>query len=158
MMRVFLPALTLGILLSTASFAQAKTEYVSQAGKWNLDIKESKHASGDPIAAGSIIEVTKDDGKALQFTQSLTSDKGEKLSLTFDGVYGGKQYQMHNGSTMTFKHVSATVYQDAGKRLDGASWKETCSFSADHTKLTCKGANNNKAGKAYPYTEIWNKI
>ena len=157
MKRFFLPTLAVGALLSTASFAQPSSDYTSQEGKWALNTAKSHHAAGAQIAKSSELVTTKDDGKTLQFTQSLTTEKGEILSISFDGAYDGKPHSMHNGSTMLFKHVSANTYRDSGKRLDGASWKETCTFSADHTTLSCKGADITRDGKTLPYVEVWNK-
>ena len=156
MLRVLFPALAL-TALSTVAFAAPVADFVSQEGKWSLNIGASHHASGDPIAQDSVIEATKDDGKALHFTQSLTTPKGEKLSVKFEGAYDGKMYAMRNGSQMMYEHISADTYRDAGKRLDGGSWKETCTFSSDRAKLTCEGADITASGKTFPYVEVWEK-
>jgi len=157
MTRILFPALALGLLSTATAFAAPTADFVSQEGKWSLNVKASHHAAGDPIAKDSQIEASKDDGKALQFTQSLTTQKGEKLSVKFDGAYDGKMYSMRNGSSMMYQHISANAYRDAGKRLDGGSWKETCTFSQDHTKLTCEGADLTANGKSFPYVEVWEK-
>jgi len=155
MARLLYPAIAIGLLLPAAS--HAGTTYVSQEGNWRLNLTESKHAEGDPISKESVIHVTKDDGKSLQFTQAVTSATDQKEDLAFDGAYDGKQYPTAKGSWMLFHHVAADSFSDAGQRADGWSWKEICTISADHAKFTCKGADKDKAGKSYPYVEIWDK-
>lgn len=154
-----LTALLIGAALASINGAAAASKYVSLEGKWSLNVKETHYPAGFPSITKNDMNVTKDDGKVLQFTENLTMD-GKDITATWDGAYDGKMRPTSDGQQLAWHHVSARTAGDERKNADGVTTgKSACSVSADGARLTCRiQAFSPKSPKPIKFTEIFDKV
>ena len=84
-------AAIVGLLIMSSTAALAKTGY---EGTWTLNVAQSKYPPGFPTIRDHHMNVTKDDGKALQYTDNFIIGDAPATHVTFDGAYDGKDYKM----------------------------------------------------------------
>jgi hypothetical protein len=103
------------------------------------------------------LTVTKDDGKILQYSETVTNG-GKTTTETYDGVYDGKFHQLDNAQTMSFRHISPTSYRAVRKNKDGFVLEQTTFvLSKDGKKLTCHVWAQQPEGKPITFDEIFDK-
>jgi hypothetical protein len=146
-----------GALLAMAPAAQADTP-VSQKGTWKLNVAESDQGRNpNPVVDGTLT-VTKDDGKALQFTLAEKMKDGSTTLSKFDGAYDGKMVPASDHMTMAYEHAPGgwrdtwEVTAGPGKGVKGS---DDCTMSADGKKQTCTGG---MAGKPPSYRFVYDKV
>ena len=157
MRRTIEIALVLAVALAAAP-AGAADKYVSLEGKWSLNLKETRYPAGFPKIARNDMIVTKDDGTALQFTETMTMD-GKDINSTWDGAYDGKMRPTSDGQLLAWHHVSARTAGDERKNADGVTTgKSVCTVSAGGDKLACR-IQTFIPGQKKPikFTEIFDK-
>jgi hypothetical protein len=142
-------------VLSTG-IAQAK-DYVSSEGEWTLNVAESKYPPSMPVIKDHVMQVTKDDGKTLQYTDNFVIGDGPATHVTLDGAFDGKPHKMTNGQDMTVT-LSKHGYRDHWSAPNGTSGYDNCDYSKNVTLMTCH-AGFTPAGSKTPVTfvEVWNK-
>jgi hypothetical protein len=114
----------------------ASAKYVSSEGQWHLDLAATHYPAGFDITSNDM-NVTKDDGTILQFTETVTF-AGKPLTTIFDGAYDGKPHDIGNGQTLTFRHVSAGTYGIVRHTNGAVAERTSCTISADTKTLTCR--------------------
>ena len=142
-----------------AAPAMAAGKYVSLEGKWSLNLDKTHYPDGFPKITKNDMNVTKDDGKALEFTEDLTMD-GKDITATWKGAYDGKFYPTSDGQQLAWHHVSKMAGGDERKNAQGVTTgKSTCAVSKDEKRLTCHiqafSPNNPKPVK---FTEVFDKV
>jgi len=94
-------AAIVGLLIMSSTAALAKTGY---EGTWTLNVAQSKYPPGFPTIRDHHMNVTKDDGKALQYTDNFIIGDAPATHVTFDGAYDGKDYKMTDGQIAAKTH------------------------------------------------------
>jgi len=158
MARVTLTAIAAGILavsFGTTGGAEGKTEYVSYAGHWVWNAKESHHDAALPAQAQETLDVT-DDGKTVTIHDVATMADGKTATHEFKGAYDGKPAEMGDGMSNAMKHVSANSFSNRWTMKGVGHGHDVCTYSDDHSTLTCKGTET-FGKKTTPYIDVWNK-
>ena len=151
------------IVVATAVFvaapALADAKYVSLEGKWSLDLAKTHYPDGFPKITKNDMNVTKDDGKALEFTEDLTMD-GKDITSSWKGAYDGKFYPTSDGQQLAWHHVSKMTGGDERKNAEGVTTgKSACTVSKDEKTLTCHiQAFSPKSPKPAKFTEVFDKV
>src|SRR6185312_17403786 len=88
------------VLTATAALARPP----SLAGKWRLNPKETETLPGEDAPAELIMAITRDDGKAFDWTVTVRMADGAAGSTSFSGAIDGKPYPIAGrpGSTSSF--------------------------------------------------------
>jgi len=140
----------------SAGGAEAAAKYVSWEGTWHLNKAETHYPAGVKVTGNDMV-VTKDDGKILKYSETVTYD-GQTSTQTYDGAYDGKPHDVGNGETMTFKHVSANSYSAVRHNKDGfVLERSTFVISDGGKKLTCHAWAQQPGGKPIKFDEIFDK-
>jgi hypothetical protein len=148
--------LALAASLAMALPASAATKYVSWEGTWHLNKAETHYPPGVLVTDNDLI-VSKDDGKTLKYSETVTSN-GKTSTQTYDGAYDGKPYDVGNNETMTFKHISANSYSAVRHNPKGfVLERSTFVLSNGGKKLTCHAWAQQPGGKPIKFDEIFDK-
>ncbi len=143
-------------LVQPAATVAAKPAYVSWEGTWHLNKAETHYPAGVMVTDNDLI-VTKDDGKVLQYSETVTN-AGQTSTQNFDAAYDGKPHDVGNGETMTFKHISATSYSAIRHNKDGFVLERSVFVLSHHgKKLTCHVWAEQPGGKPIKFDEIFDK-
>ena len=160
MRQVLLAPVLVGAAILVATIpTQAAAKYDSWQGKWALNLAESHYPATFPKITRNDITVTKDDGKVLQFTETVTMD-GKDVTGGYDGAYDGKMRPTSDGQQLAFHHVSAKTIGDERKNAAGVTTgKSACTFSDDGKKLTCHITTFMKPGeKPLKFVEVFDRV
>ena len=136
--------------------AQAK-HYMSSAGEWTLNVAETKYPPGFPVIKDHVMQVTKDDGKVLQYTDNFRMGDGPLIHVTLEGAFDGQPHKMTNGQDMMVT-LTDKGYSDQWIASTGTTGWDNCEYSKHVTLMTCH-AGFIPPGSATPvtFTEVWNK-
>jgi len=153
-MRREIAAVALASFLGITGAALADPSYV---GEWVLNVQESKYPPGFPTITNHHMEVTKDDGTHIAYTDNFTVGNNPPAHSSFDGAYDGKPYKTSDGQMMAYFHTP-TGYRDEYTSPNGTKGKDACDFSADKKRMTCHGEFT-PPGATQPVTflEVWDK-
>jgi hypothetical protein len=144
------------IFALSGGLAQAKP-YISSEGEWTLNVAESKYPPAMPVIKEHVMQVTKDDGKVLQYTDNFIIGDGPKTHVTLDGAFDGKPHKMTNGQDMTVV-LSENGYRDHWSAPNGASGWDNCDYSQNVTLMTCHAGFTPPGSKtSIEFLEVWNK-
>jgi hypothetical protein len=140
--------------MGAASAADAPSVY---QGDWKLNTTESKYPPGFPQIHDHVLNVTKDDGKTLQYTDNFAVGDMPPTHVSFDGAYDGKPYKTSDGQMMAYFHTK-TGYRDQYTAPNGTKGKDKCDFSADGKTMTCHGQFTPPGAKTpVKFLEVWDK-
>jgi len=122
---------------AAAAPAEAKSKYLSWQGQWALDTAKTHYPTGFPKITRNDMNVTKDDGKILQFTDTLTMD-GKDVTATFDGAFDGKFHPAGDGQEVAYHRVSNKTIGGVRKNAAGFTTENSaCTIADDESKTVC---------------------
>lgn len=155
-MVVKLGAAACAAICLLAGGAQA-AKYVSSEGEWTLNVKETKYPAGFPNIHDHVMQVTKDDGKVLRYTDNFAIGDGPMQHVTLDGTFDGTSHKMTNGQDMMVL-LSEHGYHDQWIAPNGTTGWDNCDYSKHVTLMTCHaGFIPPGATNPVTFTEVWNK-
>src|SRR5437016_5294098 len=91
--RMISMVVKIGLAAAAAAFAltggtaSAGKNYVSSKGEWTLNVAETKYPAGFPNIHNHVMQVTADDGKALQYTDNFAIGDGPMQHVSLDGAF-----------------------------------------------------------------------
>lgn len=146
-------------MVSFAVTAGASARPGNIEGKWRLNPKETETLPGEEAPAELIMAITKDDGKAFDWTVSVKFIDGSGGSVSFSGAIDGKPYPVNGrpGSTSKFSWTPEGALKQVSEGAAGFS-VETCSFSADMKKMECEARQTDLKGRVYSYIETFDRL
>ena len=103
------------------------------------------------------MQVKKDDGKVIQYTDNFRMGDGPMTHVSLDGTFDGTPHKMTNGQDMMVTLVP-NGYHDQWIAPNGTSGWDNCEYSKHVTVMTCH-AGFIPPGTTTPVTfvEVWNK-
>ncbi|HLG89191.1 MAG TPA: hypothetical protein VKZ79_18580 [Alphaproteobacteria bacterium] len=136
--------------------AATGTKHASWEGTWHLNKTETHYPAGVMVTANDIT-VSKDDGKALKFSETVTS-AGQTTTQNYDGAYDGKFYDVGDGESLAYTHVSANASKAVRHNKDGFVLERTTQvLSKDGKKLVCHVWAQRPGGKPIKFDEIFDR-
>ena len=144
-------------LWSAAAFAADK-QYVSQQGHWVINVAESKVPPEGFKLPLEPFDVTKDDGKVLEFTTYKTTEKGLEVAFKYVGAYDGKPYPAGpGGMTALYQHITASTFYTETRVPNGMVFSEHGYLLNGGTKFRLEAHALNDAGKLFDYVLVYDK-
>jgi hypothetical protein len=153
---IIMSSLTLAASLALALPAGAASQYVSWEGTWHLNKAETKYPKGVMVTDNDLV-VSKDDGHALEYVETVVN-AGQTQTQPYKGAYDGKFYDVGNGETMAFTHISPTSYKAVRHNKDGFVLERSVfELKNNGTKLICHAWAQQPGGKPIKFDEIFDK-
>jgi hypothetical protein len=153
-MKSKIAGIALAGLLAGMGAAYAGPAY---EGEWTLNVAESKYPPGFPEIKDHHMQVTKDDGTHLAYTDNFTIGDQPPSHVSYDGAYDGKPYKTSDGQMMAY-FKTKTGYRDQYTAPNGTKGKDKCDFSADGKRMTCHGQFTPPGAKQpVTFLEVWDK-
>ena len=157
LMAVSSLALIVAFGLAAPANAAAKEKFMSWAGTWHLNKKETVYPKGVLVTDNDLV-VSKDDGDKLTYVETVVAF-GKTDVQRYVGAYDGKYYDMGNGESMAFNHINATEYR-AVRHDDKGFVRENSIFELKNggKKLICHAwAQHEPGGPEVSFDEIFDK-
>jgi hypothetical protein len=145
-------------LLLSGGIAHAKGKgYVSSEGEWTLNVAQTHYPAMMPVIKDHVMQVKKDDGKVIQYTDNFRMGDGPMTHVSLDGTFDGKPHKMTNGQDMLVM-ITDNGYHDQWIAPTGTTGWDNCEYSKHVTVMTCH-AGFIPPGSTTPVTfvEVWNK-
>lgn len=145
------------ICLSTMTWA-AEKQYLSQEGHWEINTTESKVPPEGFKLPMEPFDVTKDDGKALEFTTYKTTDKGLEIAFKYAGAYDGKPYSAGgDGTTAMYQHITASSFYTETRVPNGMVFSEHGFILDGGNKFRLEAKAISDKGKLFDYVLVYDK-
>lgn len=145
----------LGLLLSTASFAQD----TSLTGTWKLDTKQSDF--GSEPAPKSTTSTVKDTPKMFSFRGHGVDDEGKSFSYSWSGPTDGSMHPTTDNGNVTGKSSIRKVrdgFVRHGESTDGSSFDARATVSNDGNTITVEMTARSKDGKETKQKTVWHRV
>ena len=145
----------LAVLGVTAAYARPP----SLEGKWRLNPKETETLPGEDAPAELIMAITKDDGKAFNWTVTVKMPDGATGSTSFSGAIDGKPYAIvgRPGSTSSFTWLPDGTLKQVSEQKAGFV-VEVCEFSRGMKKMECSARQTDSKGRVMTYVESFDRM
>ena len=143
----------------TVSAAAAAARPASIEGRWRLNPKETETLPGEEAPAELIMAITKDDGKAFNWTVTVRMPDGAAGSTSFAGAIDGRPYPIAGkpGSTSAFSWQPDGTLKQVSEQAAGFV-VEICEFSGGMKKMECSARQTDKTGHVVTYVESFDRL
>ena len=151
--------LTVCVTLMALAAASAYARPPSLVGKWRLNPKETETLPGEDAPAELVMAITRDDGKAFDWTVTVRMADGAAGSTSFSGAIDGKPYPVAGrpGSTSSFTWLPDGTLKQVSEQKAGFV-VEICEFSNGMKKMECSARQTDMKGKVNTYVESFDRM
>ena len=125
-------------------------------GRWRLNRAQSMLPPGEPVPQDLICEVSRVDNSHVQWSVTVLTAAGRQHVETFDTVANGEFYPVSSETTASFRLTGDTL-QATFKGPTGQSDTQTCTISADHKQMTCRGVLTEGDGRTVNYVDVYDR-
>jgi len=147
-------AIGLCALLATSSAWAESSPFV---GRWQLNRVQSTLPPGEPVPKDLICEVSRADNSHVKWSVTVLTAAGRQHVETFDTVANGEFYPLSSETTASFRLTGDTL-QATFKGPTGQSDTQTCTISADHKQMTCRGVLTEGDGRTVNYVDVYDRM
>ena len=149
-------ALGTALVLAPTGANADDAKFTSWQGTWHLNKTETHYPEGVHVTDNDLV-VSKDDGKALEYVETVVSN-GQTQTQPYKGAYDGKFYDVGNDEVMSFKHIDKNSYRAIRHDKNGfVLERSTFVLSNGGKKLTCHAWAQRPGGKPVKFDEIFDK-
>jgi hypothetical protein len=153
-----LRAITIVIGLCAALVASAAwAESSLFVGRWRLNLAQSMLPPGEPMPKDLICDIARADTSHVKWSLTVLTAEGEPQVETFDTVANGEFYPISSNTTASFRLTGDTL-QATFKGPAGQSDAQTCTISADHKRMICKGLLTEGDGRTVNYVDVYDRM
>ena len=126
-------------------------------GRWHWNRAQSALPSGEPVPKDLICDISRADDSHVQWSVTVLTAEGRPHVETFDTVANGEFYPISSGTTASFR-LTGDTFQATFKGPAGQSDAHTCTLSADHKQMMCRGVLTEGDGRTVNYVDIYDRM
>jgi hypothetical protein len=140
------------VLAAGAAWAES-SHFVS---RWQLNRAQSTLPSGEPVPKDLICDIARAESGHVQWSVTILTPEGQPYVETFAAPANGEFSPINSGTTASFRLTGDTL-QATFKGPTGQSDTQTCTLSADHTQMTCRGVLTEGDGQTVNYVDVYDR-
>jgi hypothetical protein len=126
-------------------------------GRWRLNLAQSMLPPGEPVPKDLICDIARADNTHVKWSLTVLTAEGEQHVDTFDTVANGEFYPISSDTTASFR-LTGDALQATFKGPPGQSDDQTCTISADHKQMICKGVLTEGDGRPVNYVDVYDRM
>jgi hypothetical protein len=126
-------------------------------GRWRLNPAHSMLPPGGPVPKDLICDIARADNSHMKWSVTVLTADGRPHVETFDTVANGELYPISSGTTASFR-LTGDALQATFKGPTGQSDAQTCTISADHKQMTCRGVLTDEDGRTVNYVDVYDRM
>jgi hypothetical protein len=126
-------------------------------GRWRLNLAQSTLPPGEPGPQDLICAISRADNSHVKWSITVRTAEGRQHVETFDTVANGEFYPISSETTASFRLTGDTL-QATFKGPAGQSDAQTCTISADHKQMTCRGVLTEGDGRTVNYVDVYDRM
>lgn len=127
------------------------------SGVWKLDLEKSKLPA--PLPQGQTVHIQVD-GMSIHVQEEIVSNKGERVTITGDARFDGKDYPIKGSDfadSVAYQRLDRSTIKGAGKKAGKVVVNETVVLSRDAKTLTTTYSGTDASGKQATYVAVFHK-
>ena len=155
MNRIRSTTVIMGLAVALAANA-AWAESSPFVGRWHWNRAQSTLPPGEPSPNDLVSEISRADGSVTWSVTIVTPDDQPHV-VTFDAAANGESHRVSSDTTASVR-LTGNALQVTFKGPAGRSDAQTCTVSADHQKMTCKGVLTDGAGHTASYVDVYDRM
>ncbi len=127
------------------------------AGFWRLDLAKSKLPPPLPRSQTSRIDV---DGDSIHIREDIENDKGERMTITVDARFDGRDYPIHGtpfADTVAYERIDSHTLKGTVKKAGRIISNEKIVVSSDGATMTSTYSGIDATGKEATATAVFEK-
>ena len=126
-------------------------------GRWHWSRAQSTLPPGEPVPQDLICAISRAENSHVKWSITVRTVEGRQHVETFDTVANGEFYPISSETTASFRLTGDTL-QATFKGPAGQSDAQTCTISADHKQMTCKGVLTEGDGLTVNYVDVYDRM
>ena len=126
-------------------------------GRWHWNRAQSTPPPGEPVPKDLICEIARAEDSHVKWSVTVLTAAGRQHVETFDTVANGEFYPLSSETTASFRLTGDTL-QATFKGPTGQSDTQTCTISADHKQMTCRGVLTEGDGRTVNYVDVYDRM
>jgi hypothetical protein len=146
-------------LVGFAAMAAVAAEPSPFVGEWHWNQAASTSVPGEPLPREVVLKVSSADTAHVAWTLITVDAKGGRHVQPFNGSGDGKPVPVvdaTDGATDAFT-VTASTFDSVYADRDGATDRSSCTLSADHKLMTCRGTESDGKGHSVDYVDVYDR-
>ena len=126
-------------------------------GRWHWNRAQSTLPPGEPVPKDLICEISRADDSHVKWAVTVLTPESQSYVETFDTVANGELYPISRETTASFRLTGDTL-QATFKGPAGQSDAYTCTLSADHQQMLCRGVLTEGDGRTVNYVDVYDRM
>jgi len=126
-------------------------------GRWHWSRAQSTPPPGEPVPKDLICEISRAEDSHVKWSVTVLTAEGRPHVETFDTVANGEFYPVSSETTASFRLTGDTL-QATFKDPAGQSDAHTCTLSADHKQMICRGVLTEGDGRTVNYVDVYDRM
>ena len=138
----------------TASAAGAESNpFVS---RWQLNRAQSTLPFGEPVPKDLLCDSVRAESGHVQWSVTILTPEDQPYVETFAAPANGEFSPISSETTASVRLTDDTL-QATFKGPAGQSDAQTCTLSANHTQMTCRGVLTERDGQTVNYVDVYDR-
>ena len=125
-------------------------------GRWHLNRAQSTLPAGEPVPQDLICEISRADSSHVKWSLTILTPEGRPHVETFEAAASGEFSPVSSETTASLRLTGDTL-QATFKGPTGQSDAQTCTLSADHKQMTCRGVLTEGDGRTVNYVDVYDR-
>lgn len=134
----------------------ARAESSPFVGRWHWNQAQSTLPPSEPVPKDLICHIARADNSHVKWSVTVLTAEGQPQVETFDTAANGEFYPISRETTASFRLTDDTL-QVTFNGPAGQSDTQTCTLSADHTQMTCRGVLTEGDGRTMHYLDLYDR-
>jgi len=156
MTRIRGTSVIMGFCVALAASA-AWAESSPFVGRWHWNRAQSTLPPGEPSPNDVVSEISHADGNSVTWSVTIVTPDGQPHVVTLAAGADGESHRISSDTTASVRLIGSGL-QTTFKGPAGRSDVQTCTVSADHRKMTCKGVLTDGAGHTATYVDVYDRM
>jgi hypothetical protein len=156
MIRIRGTAVIMGLFMALAASA-AGAESGPFVGRWHWNRAQSALPPGEPPPNDVVSEISRAEGNSVTWSVTIVAADGQSHVVTFDAGADGESHPISSDTTVSVRLIDSGL-QATFEGPAGRTDVQTCTVSADHQKMTCKGVLTDGAGHTARYVDVYDRM
>jgi hypothetical protein len=129
----------------------------SFVGRWHWNPAQSSMPPGEPAPNDLTAEFSRADQSHLTWSVTIITPQGRRSVDTFEVAPDGKFYPISSDTTAAVR-LTGDVLEATFRGPTGQADTVSCTLSADHKVMTCRGVLNQGNGRTANYVDVYDRI
>ncbi len=144
----------LGVALAAGAAWAEDSPFV---GRWHWNRAQSTLPPGEPSPNDVVSEISRANGDSVTWSVTIVTPDDQAHVVTLEAGADGESHRISSDTTASVRLIGGAL-QTTFKGPAGRSDVQTCTVSADHKKMTCKGVVTDGAGNTARYVDVYDRM